>query len=1106
MPTYKSFNELVSNMIEHLKFIQPNLDTKIGTVSRDLFIDLPADQIERLYKLISIVSNKQSPDSAIGSDLDRYAANYSLSRRYGSPSLGVAVFTINSIFSDIPIPSGTLVTSKSGINFKTVGNYFFSSSEKGRHAAVASRIKKSLQIAGISDKYAIEIPIQATRPGISGNVSSYQITNHNLDFEIKVINLSSASGGSDGESDSQFRTRVSSLFSGANTGTSLGYKNAVLGISGISDALIVEPGNSLMLRDGTEVIEINDGTKRIISSGTGGKVDIYVLGKQLAEVSESFIFVDSSGVGNINDERNDYILGQGTLDVTLTSEERRLLSLSSGSLPFQPVYNIVSVSGSSSGVLSTKLISSSGIVSGNYELIKDTNPGTGGSPFCFDRLHFISGKKKVNAESIIKSSFNAISRLNFTDIKSLDSVYSDILVSLENSNVSIADRSIIKVLHTPISSVSTVQNKTTGEYYTVKSLELDSDTGLNYSGSFKISGKNLPNQSDILSVSYTWRKYFDKYIDYNGYSFRSKDPNASLDAIDWGYSNFVREETSLIERSDDGNSYIVNLSSTISRIASLFLQSIETVLVQSVTLGSTSKNAVIITTELEIKNVNRITNSFGMEIFNTSKADGYFSGTTIVLPSDSPSIVGDSVTVYFNKIELYNIENTDASFYNQTVSLPSDSIIDLNGLSDIIFDAYTGESIIFASYYANLENVMVKYSLSSMPIIGSESNSSLSDSLLTIIEPSVQPIVFSYKNSSTFFNDYKKYTPTQLLMELTDSIKPGKLRIIGNTLTRDSFQLTYGVDASGLTFNLSSYIKSLFSVSTLDSSYYIARIDEVYVVGDAGETLYSFDIHGYNILNNKYDFEFSSASTSMTETKFYLLPNQTNSSIPLSSGTKIIVKLLVAKEDDSEDIYFSGNGQIYSSKTYATIKKISVASGFRGPTGNIIGSLAIFVGNQPRVNNVFFTDYSFLAPKEGERISIRYNLNRLLSDATIGVENVRPIAADVLVKEASEILVDISGQILINDNQLQNADFIVQDAADQISKMLSTNILGPTIDYSDIISAAAKVSGVDSVNISLFNVSGSTGRKSFIRALDNQTINPGNIFLEAISRKDFRIS
>lgn len=1105
MSTYKSFNEIVSTMMDQLKLVQPNLDTKPGTVSRDLFIDLPADQLERLYKLISIISDKQSPDTAIASDLDRYAANYGLSRRFGSPSLGVAIFTINSIFSDISIPSGSIVTSKSGINFRTIGNYLFSSSEKGRHAATASRIKKSLQIAGISDKYAIEIPIQASRPGINGNVSSYQITNHNLDFEIKVINLSSASGGSDGESDSQFRTRVSSLFSGANTGTALGYKNSILSINGISDALVVEPGSSLMLRDGTEVIEVNDGTKRIISSGTGGKVDIYVLGKQLVEASESFIFTDSSGVGKTNDERNDYVLGQGSLDQTLTSEERRLSAISSGNLPLQPVSNLVSISGSSSGILSPKLTSSSGIVSGNYELIKDTNPDTGGSPFCFDRLHFISGKKSVSGESTLKSSFNAISRLNYTDVKDIDSVYSDIIISSENSSVSIADRSIISTLHRPILSVSVVQNKTTGEYYTVEALEIDPDSGTNESGSFKISGKNLPKQSDILSVSYTWRKYFDKYVDYNGYEPRSKDPDSSVDSIDWGYSNFIKEETSVIERSEDGNSYIVNIANKISRVSSLFLQSIETVSVQSIIFGDTSKNAVVITVDSEITNINRITNLFGLEIYNTQKSDGYFSGTTIVLPSDSPSTVGESVIVYFNKIELYNIDDTDASFFNETISLPSDSIIELNGLNDIVFDAYTAGSDVFASYFADFEIMITKYALSSIPITGSETLSSFSDSSLITIDPSIQPIVFKYDESSVVV-DYIKYSPTQLLMELSDSIRPGKLRLTGNTLSRASFDLIYGVDASGLTFELSSYIKSLFSVSSLDSSYYIARVDEVSVIGDSGEILYSFDVQGYQILNNKYDVGFSSSSSSLSATKFTLLSNGANSGASLSSGSKISVKLLVAKEGDSEDVYFSGNGQIYSSKSYATITKISVASGFRGPAGNIIGNLSVFVGNQPPTNNVFFASYSFLAPKEGERISIRYNLNRLILDATNGVESVRPIAADVLVKEAAEILVDISGQILINDNQLQNSDFIVQNAADEISKILSTNILGPTVDYSDIISAAARVSGVDSVNISLFNVSGSTGRKSFIRALDNQTINPGNIFLEAVSRKDFRIS
>jgi hypothetical protein len=66
--------------------------------------------------------------------------------------------------------------------------------------------------------------------------------------------------------------------------------------------------------------------------------------------------------------------------------------------------------------------------------------------------------------------------------------------------------------------------------------------------------------------------------------------------------------------------------------------------------------------------------------------------------------------------------------------------------------------------------------------------------------------------------------------------------------------------------------------------------------------------------------------------------------------------------------------------------------------------------------------------------------------------------------------------------------------------------LGPTIDYSDVIAAVVGINGIDSVNISLFNVSGEVGRKSFIKALDNQTINPGTITLEAVSRKNFRIS
>jgi len=1106
MATYKSFNEIVSVMIEQLKLVQPNLDTKPGTVSRDLFIDLPADQLEKLYRLISLVSEKQSPDTAIGTDLDRYASNYGLVRNPGSAATGLVIFTTNVITADMPIPSGSLVTSRSGVNFKTVGNYFFSSSDKGRHAATASRLKRALQQAGISDKYAIEVPIQAVRVGTSGNISNYQLVSHNLDFDMKVVNLSSTGGGGGQESDAQFRARVSSIFSGANTGTAQGYRNAILSISGVSDALVVQPGNSLMLRDGTEVIEINDGTKRIISSGTGGKVDIYLLGKQLTEISDSFIFTDSSGIGKINDERNDYILGQGSLDKTLTSEERRLQSLSSGVLPLQPVQELVSVSGSSSGILSPKVTSSSGIVSGNYELIKDTNPDTGGSPFGFDKLHFISGNKNVSAESTVKTSFNDISRLNYSDITDISDVYSNIQISNENSTVSIADKSIIKTLHSPINSVSTIQNKTTGEFYTIESQEIDQETGLNLTGEIKISGKSLPNQSDILAVSYSWRKYFDKYVDYNGFSLRSSSVGVNTpDSIDWGFSSLIFEEESTIERSDDGNSYIVNLLNEISRISSVFLQEKEESTIQSVLISGVSKKAIILSSVASISNINRITNSFGMEIFNTAKGDGYFSGVTIVLPSDSQCSVGDSVIVYFNKVEIYNIENTDSSFYGSTIVLSSDSILESNGLLDTIFDAYSGGGTVYGSYFANLEIMLTKYPLSSGPFSGSEDLAQFSDASFLTIDPSYQPVIFKFDSLSNVVG-YVKYSPTNLVLDISDSVKPGKIKITGTSLTRADFTTTYGIDASGLTFNLESYIKNLFEKSTLDSSYYIARIDEAFIMDDFGQKIFSFDILGYNVVNNKYDVTFSSKNSSLNNFKFTLPSTENNLSASLSSGTKIVVRLLVAKEGDFEEVYFSSNGRAYSSKSYGFISRISASSGFRGSAGNIIGNLTAYVNNQPATNTVFFSDYKFLAPKEGERITIRYNLNRLLIDATNAVEGVRPISADVLVKEASELLVDVSGQILINDNQSQNTNFIIQNAADEISRLLSTGSLGATIDYSDIISVVSRVSGVDSVNISLFNISGNTGRKSFIRALDNQTINPGNIFLEAVTRKDFRIS
>jgi hypothetical protein len=60
MVTIRSVNEIILNLIDFYKLAQPDLDTKPGTVARDLFIDGPSSQLALLYDAISSVSVQQS--------------------------------------------------------------------------------------------------------------------------------------------------------------------------------------------------------------------------------------------------------------------------------------------------------------------------------------------------------------------------------------------------------------------------------------------------------------------------------------------------------------------------------------------------------------------------------------------------------------------------------------------------------------------------------------------------------------------------------------------------------------------------------------------------------------------------------------------------------------------------------------------------------------------------------------------------------------------------------------------------------------------------------------------------------------------------------------
>ena len=1108
MATFRSFSEIVSTMIQRLQLSQPNLDTKPGTVSRDLFIDLPADQISRLYSSINLVSEKQSLATTAGRDLSRLAANFGESRNTGAAASGITVFCANSLVTDISIPSGTIVTARNGIKFRTIGNFVMSTTDKNRLASNANRMRKALNIAGISAFYALEVPVQATRPGTSGNVGSLQVINSDLSFPVSVINLMSMTGGANRETDDSFRSRILSVFSGANIGTSSGYRNSVLGVSGVLDALVVEPGDSLMLRDGTETIETDDGSERIISSGTGGKVDIYILGRKVEEVSESFIFTDLSGSGDISDERNDYILGQTGQDPTRTSEERRVLAFKTGSLPVQPIDSMVSVVGSSSGILTESFTDSDGIVHGNFELEKDLNPETGGSPFGFDRIHFISSTKIVEGEGTTKSSPYSIDALSFTDINEINKVYRDINEVGENSEVSSAGKEFLQLLHTPIVRVSNVQNKTTGEIYSVVDQNLDSD-GLNNSGVVEISGRSLPTAADVLKVNYTWRQVYDSYIDYGGSKSLSQFADSSAtDSIDWTSSGGIFEEASVVTKSDDDLVFQIELAYNINKVISAYQKAeVESTISVVDSAGATDIVGVEIdSSEDAIDNVVSIIRaSDNLELYNTSADDGSFDARVIYLPSDSPGSIDDEVVVYYNKVELFDVNKSDGSFYNNIVILPSDSILDAEEILETTEDLYLAGDDVYVEYVADINSIYPNTNLSNLPITGGSSSNTLIGSESIESSSSNQPVFFEYDSIGDPVL-IRRFGPTKLQTEVSGISKPGKIKISGTTVNRYVVDVTAGISMDGFTFNVESELETALDLSSLATTIGIARVDKVCTLDDNEKVDEEFDILGYYLNDITYDIGAAQADSDLENHEFTLPSTLTNSSISVSSGDTIRIYLLVYNTEGYEELYYSSSESRTTNNRFGRIDRVSVSSGFRSTAGNLVGSINIIPSNQPNDGETYYVDYDFLAPKEGERITVSYNVNRLIIEATVQMERVRPVTADILVKEAEELTVDVEGTLLINEDAISEVDKIVENVTNSVSNLLNTSTLGSIVDYSDIISVAAAENGVDSVNISLFNESEKTGRKAFIKALDNQTISAGTIIFEAISRNKFRIN
>ncbi len=685
MVTIRSVNEIIANLVDFFRLAQPNLDTKPGTVARDLFIEGPSAQLSLLYDQLQGVSNNQSLRLSIGTDLDKLGKNFGLVRKQSTPSSGVALLTFSSLNSVININRGTPVYTAGGLGFSITNGTSIVPSNINFYRSVATKFAAQLAFVGITDQYAVQVTVTASSPGSASNIGQYTLSKVSVPGISNVTNTVSFSGGTDQETDAAFRNRILSTFSGSSVGTSLGYLNAALSVTGVQDAVVIEPGDPLMTRDGT-VTETINGVLTVVAEGSGGKVDVVVLGTTDVSNIDTFIYQDKSNDNDPTSSKNNFVLGQISSDVNLSISQKRVTDIKNGLLPAQPVDSIIQVTGSVSGSNFVPFeLDQYGRGSGNYELVKDTGV-YGGSPFGFDTFVWKSNQIEFE-EDLIKGQTNGQDATTFMDVLQITDAQQQLSVTNENSTVT-SDRSIIQLLHYPATNVTRVFNTNTGERYLITNQNLDATSPFNSTGRIQVSGNTLPSPSDILQVDYTWVLDYDRYSDFDGLS-NTQNPRSVTDSIDWGYASAIKDEIIEFILSPGNNFYMGTASHPVDTVISTdsFLE--VDGYVQLITSGPFVNRLSVVPSNLAAltSSVDSVTwKNTNTELYGTAQGNGSFStlavvvgidilyNTTIILPSDTVAQPNDRVTVFMNSTNIFQSGTVQGSSNGAQITIPSSLI------------------------------------------------------------------------------------------------------------------------------------------------------------------------------------------------------------------------------------------------------------------------------------------------------------------------------------------------------------------------------------------------------------------------------------------------
>jgi uncharacterized phage protein gp47/JayE len=182
-------NEIAGRMLGALAVSEPELDTGVGTPIRKI-IDAVAEAMSEITIDAYLTTYQYDVDSRSGADLDSFAAMFGFYRILARRAHGTILLQRTT-----PAPESVII--QAGSQASTFDNY---------PVVVQTVVSAIFPRSGV----VLEVPAEAIEGGSRGNLSAGAITRWmtNVEGVTSITNPEPFSGGSDVETDEQFRARL----------------------------------------------------------------------------------------------------------------------------------------------------------------------------------------------------------------------------------------------------------------------------------------------------------------------------------------------------------------------------------------------------------------------------------------------------------------------------------------------------------------------------------------------------------------------------------------------------------------------------------------------------------------------------------------------------------------------------------------------------------------------------------------------------------------------------------------------------------------------------------------------------------------------------------